>query len=36
VKSRDYGVTGVPTFVSGGRRVVGAQPYEALVRLVEQ
>jgi len=34
VKSRDYGVTGVPTFVSGGRGVVGAQPYEALVQLV--
>ena len=33
-KSREYGVTGVPTFVSGGRGVVGAQPYEALVQLV--
>jgi predicted DsbA family dithiol-disulfide isomerase len=33
-KSRAYGVTGVPTFVSGGRGVVGAQPYEALVQLV--
>ena len=32
--SRDYGVTGVPTFVSGGYRVVGAQPYEALVQLL--
>jgi predicted DsbA family dithiol-disulfide isomerase len=29
-------VTGVPTFVSGGRGLVGAQPYEALVRLVGQ
>ena len=35
-KSRQYGVTGVPTFVSGGRGVVGAQPYEALVQLVSQ
>ena len=35
-KSRKYGVTGVPTFVSGGRGVVGAQPYEALVQLVGQ
>jgi predicted DsbA family dithiol-disulfide isomerase len=35
-KSRENGVTGVPTFVSGGRGVVGAQPYEALVQLVGQ
>ena len=35
-KSREYGVTGVPTFVAGARRVVGAQPYEALVQLVGQ
>ena len=35
-KSRAYGVTGVPTFVAGRYGVVGAQPYEALVRLVEQ
>jgi predicted DsbA family dithiol-disulfide isomerase len=35
-KSRAYGITGVPTFVAGGYGVVGAQPYEALVRLVEQ
>jgi predicted DsbA family dithiol-disulfide isomerase len=34
-KSREYGVTGVPTFVAGGRGVVGAQPYEALVQLLE-
>ena len=33
-KSRDYGITGVPTFVSGGHLVVGAQPYEALVQLL--
>ena len=33
-KSREYGVTGVPTFVAGGRGVVGAQPYEVLEQLV--
>ncbi len=36
VKSREYGVTGVPTFVSGDRGVVGAQPYETLVQLLRQ
>ena len=35
-KSRAYGVTGVPTFVAGRHGVVGAQPYEVLVQLVEQ
>ena len=35
-KSRQYGVTGVPTFVAGGYGVVGAQPYEALERLLNQ
>jgi len=35
-KSREYGVTGVPTFVAGGQGVVGAQPYEALEQLVRQ
>src|SRR5580693_1736920 len=35
-KSREYGVTGVPTFVSGGRGVVGAQPYDVLVQLLRQ
>ena len=35
-KSRQYGVTGVPTFVAGGYGVVGAQPYETLERLVEE
>lgn len=33
-RSRDMGVTGVPTFVAGGYAVVGAQPYEVLERLV--
>jgi predicted DsbA family dithiol-disulfide isomerase len=33
-KSHAYGVTGVPTFVAGGRGVVGAQQYEALEQLM--
>lgn len=33
-RSREYGITGVPTFVANGRGVVGAQPYEMLERLV--
>jgi len=35
-KSASYGVTGVPTFVAARYGVVGAQPYEALVQLVER
>ncbi len=35
-KSRQYGVTGVPTYVAGGYGVVGAQPYEALEQLMKQ
>ena len=35
-KSRQYGVTGVPTFVAGGYGVVGAQPYETLEALVQK
>ncbi len=35
-KSRQYGVTGVPTFVAARYGVVGAQPYEALEQLVER
>ena len=34
--SRQYGITGVPTFVAGARGVVGAQPYEVLERLVKE
>jgi predicted DsbA family dithiol-disulfide isomerase len=34
--SREYGITGVPTFVAGHRGVVGAQPYEVIERLVKQ
>ena len=32
--SRQFGITGVPTFVVGRSGVVGAQPYEALEQLV--
>jgi len=35
-KSRQYGVTGVPTFVAGGYGVVGAQPYEVLEQLLNK
>jgi predicted DsbA family dithiol-disulfide isomerase len=34
--SREYGITGVPTFVAGRYGVVGAQPYEALEALVKK
>jgi predicted DsbA family dithiol-disulfide isomerase len=34
--SREYGITGVPTFVAGHYGVVGAQPYEALEDLVRK
>jgi len=35
-KSHQYGVTGVPTFVSGGQGMVGAQPYEALAQFMDE
>lgn len=35
-RSRQIGVTGVPTFVAGGYGVVGAQPYDILQKLLEQ
>ena len=35
-KSRQYGITGVPTFVAGGSGVTGAQPYETLEQLLKQ
>ena len=35
-KSREWGVTGVPTFVANRYGVVGAQPYEVLEHLVEK
>jgi predicted DsbA family dithiol-disulfide isomerase len=34
--ARQYGITGVPTFVAGRHGVVGAQPYEALEQLVRK
>ena len=34
-KARENGVSGVPTYVAGGAAIVGAQPYEALVQLLE-
>jgi len=33
-KSRQYGVTGVPTFVAGQSGAVGAQPYDVIARLL--
>lgn len=35
-ESRRLMITGVPTFVAGDRGAVGAQPYEAIERLVQQ
>ncbi|MBI1957943.1 MAG: DsbA family protein [Candidatus Rokubacteria bacterium] len=34
--SRQYGITGVPTYVAGRYGAVGAQPYEALEQLVRK
>lgn len=34
-KSRQYGVTGVPTYVMGQSGIVGAQPYEMIAQLIE-
>jgi predicted DsbA family dithiol-disulfide isomerase len=34
-RSRDLGITGVPTFIMGSQRIVGAQPYDVLERFVE-
>jgi predicted DsbA family dithiol-disulfide isomerase len=34
-KSREYGVTGVPTFVAGSKGCGGAQPYEVLASMLE-
>ena len=33
-RAHELGVTGVPTFVSGNRGLVGTQPYEALEHLI--
>ena len=35
-KSRQYGVTSVPTFIVGRQGVVGAQPYETLEKLLQE
>ena len=35
-KSREWGVTGVPTFVAARYGVVGAQPYEVLEQLLDK
>jgi predicted DsbA family dithiol-disulfide isomerase len=32
--ARRYGITGVPTFVAGGRKLVGAHPYDVLERFL--
>jgi predicted DsbA family dithiol-disulfide isomerase len=34
-KARRYGITGVPSFVAGGTKVVGAQPYDTLSRQLQ-
>ncbi len=34
-RSRELGVTAVPTFILDGRRLVGAQPYETLEKLLD-
>ena len=34
-EAQDLFITGVPTFIIGGQRVVGAQPYAVLCRAVE-
>ena len=33
-KARRYGITGVPSFVAGRYKVVGAQPYDVLANLI--
>jgi predicted DsbA family dithiol-disulfide isomerase len=33
-KARRYGITGVPSFVAGNRKLVGAHPYETLEQFV--
>ena len=33
-QARRYGITGVPTFIAGGHKVVGAQPYNVLADLL--
>jgi predicted DsbA family dithiol-disulfide isomerase len=33
-RARSYGITGVPTFVAGSYKLVGAHPYAALAQLL--
>ncbi len=33
---RDYGISGVPTFIIGNKMVVGAQPYEVLEKVLRE
>ena len=33
-RARQYGITGVPSFIAGGQKLVGAHPYEVLEKLV--
>jgi predicted DsbA family dithiol-disulfide isomerase len=33
-RARQYGITGVPSFVAGNQKLVGAHPYEILLKLV--
>jgi predicted DsbA family dithiol-disulfide isomerase len=33
-KARQYGITGVPSFVAGTYKLIGAHPYEALAQLL--
>ena len=33
--ARQFGITGVPSFIAGGNKLVGAHPYETLERLIE-
>jgi predicted DsbA family dithiol-disulfide isomerase len=35
-KARRYGITGVPSFVAGRSKVVGAQPYEVLAQQLRE
>jgi predicted DsbA family dithiol-disulfide isomerase len=33
-KARRYGITGVPSFIAGNQKLVGAHPYDVLERFV--
>ena len=36
MRSRQLGVTAVPTFIMGQQRLIGAQPYEALAKFIAE